>query len=148
MEFTLADEEKKILLEQARESITAELDRRKPEYRQPEQDIDSHLHTPCGAFVSLHKGRDLRGCIGRMTAGLPLIETVRIMAKEAAFGDPRFPPLRKDELEKCHIEISALSHPLSRPPNSKSRRPRAVYNQGRQVGGSFAAGSGRTGVES
>jgi AmmeMemoRadiSam system protein A len=44
-----------------------------------------------------------------MTASLPLIETVREMAKSAAFGDPRFPPLKKDELEHCHIEISALS---------------------------------------
>jgi hypothetical protein len=31
------------------------------------------------------------------------------MAKEAAFSDPRFPPLKKDELSRCHIEISALS---------------------------------------
>jgi AmmeMemoRadiSam system protein A len=44
-----------------------------------------------------------------MTATLPLVETVRLMAREAAFGDPRFPPLKKDELKNCHIEISALS---------------------------------------
>jgi AmmeMemoRadiSam system protein A len=31
------------------------------------------------------------------------------MAREAAFGDPRFPPLRKDEFGQTHIEISALS---------------------------------------
>ncbi len=47
-----------------------------------------------------------------MTASLPLVETVRVMAREAAFGDPRFPPLRQGELEQCHIEISALS-PMS-----------------------------------
>jgi len=40
---------------------------------------------------------------------MPLIETVRLMAKEAAFGDPRFPPLKRDELDFCQIEISALS---------------------------------------
>jgi AmmeMemoRadiSam system protein A len=137
MEFTLAADEKKILLEQARESITAELERRKPEYRKPEDDVASHLNTPCGAFVSLHIGHDLRGCIGRMTAGLPLIETVRIMAKEAAFGDPRFPPLRKDELEKCHIEISALS------PMAPCSDPRSV-----KVGvhGLYIIRGGRSGV--
>ena len=107
MDFTIAAEEQKILLTQAREAITAELEKRKPSFEQIEQ--NSILNTPCGAFVSLHKQKNLRGCIGRMTANLPLIETVRIMAKEAAFGDPRFPPLKKEELSLCHIEISALS---------------------------------------
>jgi len=111
MEFTIAPVDQKILLSQAREVIAAELERRKPAFTQI--DDKSVLNTPCGAFVSLHmknsSGRSLRGCIGRMTASLPLIETVRVMAKEAAFGDPRFPPLRKDELPNLHIEISALS---------------------------------------
>jgi len=44
-----------------------------------------------------------------MAANLPLIETVRLMAKEAAFGDPRFPPVKIDELKNISIEISALS---------------------------------------
>ena len=111
MEFSIAPQERKILLSQAREVITAELERRKPVFTQI--DDKSVLNTPCGAFVSLHihgaAERSLRGCIGRMTASLPLIETVRTMAKEAAFGDPRFPPLKKDELTNLHIEISALS---------------------------------------
>jgi AmmeMemoRadiSam system protein A len=51
-----------------------------------------------------------------MTASLPLEETVRVMAREAAFGDPRFPSLRPGELEQCHIEISALS-PMAVCPN-------------------------------
>jgi len=126
MEFTIAPEEQKILLSQAREVITAELEGRKPSFTQV--DSKSVLNTPCGAFVSLHmqnaSGRSLRGCIGRMTASspsmsaLPLIDTVRMMAKEAAFGDPRFPPLRKEELPRCHIEISALS-PMTPCPDPK-----------------------------
>jgi hypothetical protein len=113
MEFTIALEEQKILLALAREVITAELEGRvlKEEVGR-RNDEKSNLNTPCGAFVSLHIGHKLRGCIGRMTANLPLIETVRLMAKEAAFGDPRFPPLKKDELSALHIEISALS-PMS-----------------------------------
>jgi AmmeMemoRadiSam system protein A len=72
-----------------------------------------------------------------MTASLPLEETVRVMAREAAFDDPRFPPLRAGALERCHIEISALS-PLSVCPD-----PRQV-----QVGvhGLYLARGGRTGV--
>jgi AmmeMemoRadiSam system protein A len=134
MEFTIAEEEKKILLAQARESIKAELEKRKPVF----SDVSgSNLNTPCGAFVSLHIGWNLRGCIGRMTANSPLIETVRTMAKEAAFGDPRFPPLKKDELESCHIEISALS------PMTPCENPRSV-----KVGvhGLYLRRGGRSGV--
>jgi AmmeMemoRadiSam system protein A len=123
MEFNITEEEKTVLLSQARESITAELEKRKPAYKQTEFDKDSSLNKPCGAFVTLHavngKNRSLRGCIGRMTANLALIETVRIMAKEAAFGDPRFPPIKKpEELASCHIEISTLS-PMEICPNPR-----------------------------
>jgi hypothetical protein len=44
-----------------------------------------------------------------MIAGDPLQKTVRVMALEAAFGDPRFPPLETSELSKVDIEISVLS---------------------------------------
>ena len=114
MEFTITEKEKKILLSDARETITAELDKRKPFYHEEDIEAESNLKKPCGAFVSLHiePGHSLRGCIGRMAASLPLIETVREMAEEAAFSDPRFPPLRKNELSNLHIEISVLS-PMS-----------------------------------
>ena len=108
MDFVITGEEQKILLALARESIACRLEGR--EFRS-RQDINQHpvFKEPCGAFVTLNIGKNLRGCIGRMTASNPLEETVRIMAREAAFGDPRFPPLGQEELPKCHIEISALS---------------------------------------
>ena len=117
MEFIITAKEQKLLLTQAREAITAKLEGRKPSFEiskdKSEIGKNSNLNTPCGAFVSLHtigaSGRSLRGCIGRMAANLPLIETVRLMAKEAAFGDPRFPPVKIDELKNISIEISALS---------------------------------------
>ena len=116
MNFDITPEERHLLLADARETIAAELEGRKPRYRRDKTAENSVLRQPCGAFVTLHKlsgnDRNLRGCIGRMTANLPLEETVRLMAREAAFGDPRFPPLRPGELEQCHIEISALS-PMS-----------------------------------
>jgi len=110
MEFAITKEEQNILLSQARETILAKLEGRDPSWKIDISE-DSNLNTPCGAFVTLHMlpGRSLRGCIGRMTASLPLIETVRVMAKEAAFGDPRFPSIKKEEFKFCHIEISALS---------------------------------------
>ena len=114
MDFTINPTEQKILLADARESIASKLEGRQPQYGN-ESESGAALREPCGAFVTLHNTageRSLRGCIGRMTATLPLQETVRIMAREAAFGDPRFPPLRPGELELCQIEISALS-PMS-----------------------------------
>ncbi|MDR0602292.1 MAG: AmmeMemoRadiSam system protein A [Treponema sp.] len=114
MDFIISDEERKILLAEARETIAAKLEGRGPRYEKTTRKTApgagrSSLDEPCGAFVTLHKGKNLRGCIGRMSANLPLKETVRAMALEAAFGDPRFPPLRPGEAEQCRIEISALS---------------------------------------
>jgi len=120
MNFTITDQEKEALLAEARETIAAKLEGRQPRYHlEPslQKAIDegtSALAKPCGAFVSLHHrdgrgGRKLRGCIGRMGASTPLEKTVRIMAQEAAFGDPRFPPLDASEFPHIDIEISALS---------------------------------------
>jgi len=120
MEFTISAEEKKALLAQARETIAAKLEGRTPQYRlEPslQKAVDSRvsaLSKPCGAFVTLHISegqgrRKLRGCIGRMSAAGPLEKTIRTMALEAAFSDPRFHPLEASELSRIDIEISALS---------------------------------------
>jgi AmmeMemoRadiSam system protein A len=115
MDLTINSEERKALLADARETIAARLENRRPEYvRSPELAAGGGaLLQPCGAFVTLHKrtrGEEaLRGCIGRMASPDPLEKTVRVMAAEAAFGDPRFPPLSGDEWPACDIEISALS---------------------------------------
>jgi len=120
MEFYISEQEKKALLAQAREAISAKLEKRPPEYKldvslqKAVREGSSALVKPCGAFVSLHKRdtkgeRKLRGCIGRMNAVTPLEETVRFMALEAAFSDPRFPPLDVLEFSGVDIEISALS---------------------------------------
>jgi AmmeMemoRadiSam system protein A len=143
MNFTITGEEREVLLKDARETITAVLENRRPAYNpRPETKEDaapgaSALARPCGAFVTLHKNERLRGCIGRMTAREPLEETVRAMAAEAAFRDPRFPPLTRDELDACRIEISVLS------PMEPCADPRQV-----QVGlhGLYLVHRGRSGV--
>jgi AmmeMemoRadiSam system protein A len=119
MELVISPEEKQTLLAEARESIAAKLEGRRAAYRRGPAlaeriaSGESALGKPCGAFVTLHitapEGRRLRGCIGSMAASRPLEDTVRVMAQEAAFGDPRFPPLEAEELGRCSIEISALS---------------------------------------
>jgi AmmeMemoRadiSam system protein A len=136
MNFSLSAEEKKLLLSVARESVAARLEGRKPGYAGLPPG-ESSLDYPCGAFVTIHKQAQLRGCIGRMSAAGPLLDTVKAMALEAAFGDPRFRPLEAAEFSQCHFEISALS------PMEKCSNPREV-----RVGvhGLYLSRHGRSGV--
>ena len=67
------------------------------------------LLEPRGAFVTLHTGGELRGCIGRVDADTPLYLAVEQLAVAASTRDPRFDPLRAEELKDTRIEISVLS---------------------------------------
>ena len=64
-----------------------------------------------GTFVTLTIDGCLRGCIGHILPHESLIEGIKVNAINAAFRDPRFSPLTKDEWEKVKIEISILSKP-------------------------------------
>ncbi len=70
---------------------------------------DPALLRPAAAFVTLREEGQLRGCIGILEARMPLIETVSDRAILAATGDPRFPPVRAEELARLEVEISVLS---------------------------------------
>ena len=60
-------------------------------------------------FVTLHRRGDLRGCIGTILPHRPLVEDVAHNAYSAAFGDPRFPPLERHELDGLDLHLSVLS---------------------------------------
>jgi MEMO1 family protein len=62
-----------------------------------------------GAFVTLRKKGQLRGCIGQMTASGPLRRVVGAMAFAAAFEDPRFDKVRASEMKDIEIEVSLLT---------------------------------------
>ena len=66
---------------------------------------------PRGAFVSLHAGGALRGCIGYVRPVAPLYRSVIENAVNAARCDPRFEPVRPDEVAGLEIEISAMRPP-------------------------------------
>ncbi len=68
----------------------------------------SRLYDELGAFVTLTKGGQLRGCIGQIIGRGPLYLTVAQMAVAAAFNDHRFPPLHVDEMENLEWEISVM----------------------------------------
>jgi AmmeMemoRadiSam system protein A len=102
----LSLEEKRALLDLARSTIQAKLERMVPPLKEAPTSV---LKEPRGAFVTLHKKKALRGCIGIVEAIKPLWRTVSEMALASAFSDPRFPPLRKEEYEGIEIEISVMS---------------------------------------
>ena len=67
------------------------------------------LKRKMGAFVCLKTKGDLKGCIGYIRGQMPLDQTVKQMAVEAAFHDPRFMPLSEEEWKDTDIEISVLT---------------------------------------
>ncbi|BAI80170.1 conserved hypothetical protein [Deferribacter desulfuricans SSM1] len=72
--------------------------------------IPGELNFNSGCFVTLHdKSGNLRGCIGNFRNDINIVYNVRDMAIQAAFHDPRFQPLKKEELDNVVIEISVLT---------------------------------------
>jgi len=107
--FALSETDKQMLKEIALNSIKDSLDGER--FRPDLSTLKAHpiLLQKCGAFVSLHKHGKLRGCIGHFGEDYPLHEIVAEMARSAAFEDPRFMPLNRDELDETEIEISVLT---------------------------------------
>jgi AmmeMemoRadiSam system protein A len=108
-EFKLEASDGAALIATAREAIASRLESRAPRWPTHR----SELASPRGAFVTLRSGKgpgaSLRGCIGRMGEREALIRVIRDMAVAAAFEDPRFPPLSKEEYPGVSIEITVLS---------------------------------------
>ncbi|MDI6777199.1 MAG: AmmeMemoRadiSam system protein B [Syntrophales bacterium] len=106
IERGLSEVEKEILLDIAKKTIECRLTGRDV----PEFQVESaRLQEKKGVFVTLKKQGQLRGCIGYIEAVKPLYKTIEEMAIAAAFNDPRFPPLKREEFEHLTIEISALT---------------------------------------
>ncbi len=102
----LTKNDKVFLLKLARSVIEAECKGSKLTVSAPPSPI---MREPRGAFVTLKISGRLRGCIGYIEAIKPLAETIREMAKAAAFSDWRFEPVRTEELPAIELEISVLS---------------------------------------
>jgi AmmeMemoRadiSam system protein A len=96
------------LLRLARASIDRALKGEPPPalLERPHPDDPSH-----GIFVTLKMGEDLRGCIGTLSAEEGIPNTVVRFAREAAFRDPRFPPLTAEEWPSVSVEVSVLTPP-------------------------------------
>jgi AmmeMemoRadiSam system protein A len=104
----LSDEHRSTLLSIARQSIETGLETGRPLAVDP-SDFAPPLQETRATFVTLHIGDALRGCIGHLEAGQPLVSDVADNAFSAAFRDPRFTPLAALELPDLQIHISVLT---------------------------------------
>lgn len=110
--FSFSLEEKKMLLNLARTTVEKYVTSR----RMPEVDTSSFtpaMKMKAGAFVTLKKNGELRGCIGKFTSDQPLYEVIRQMAVASATEDTRFLPVSPQEFRNIEVEISVLS-PMKR----------------------------------
>ncbi len=124
----LTEAEQVTLLRVARQAIAESVqEHRLREVGEPTET----LRQPAGAFVTIRKGKRLRGCIGYVEALKPLYTTVRECAKAAALQDPRFEPVSPEELPELRLEISVLS-PLEevRPEQVEVGRHGLLISQG------------------
>lgn len=104
---SLGDRQKKLLLQIARRAMIAAVQGERPSEIVAEDD----LCQPGGAFVTLHRGSRLRGCIGQLPGEEPLAQVVAHCSGLAALEDPRFRSVAPEEIVAIHIEISVLSMP-------------------------------------
>jgi AmmeMemoRadiSam system protein A len=111
--MTLSNDEKKFLLNIARQSLELWIAHKgiyKPSLATFNGDT-TNLASLCGAFVTLHKNGQLRGCIGRFEADYssPLYLLVNGLTIDAATHDHRFQPVQANEAKNIEIEISVLT---------------------------------------
>lgn len=106
MGTALTKQEQTILLGIAREAIISHLQTGRliePECK--EASLNQHR----GCFVTLSQEGQLRGCLGTFSSDRPLCREVAVMAVAAATEDPRFYPMRIEDLDNFSVEISVLS---------------------------------------
>lgn len=97
------------LISLARKAIEFQLLKQQLDFEEEKKEFDKKQ----GVFVTINKWpkKELRGCIGFPYPSKSLAEAIVEAARSAAFSDPRFMPLEKQELDKVTIEISVLTVP-------------------------------------
>ena len=106
----LTEEEGKYLISTAKKTIEERLFDRK-DTTQPDPALSPKFSERRGTFVTLTMDGCLRGCIGHIIPQETLLEGVKANAINAAFRDPRFRPLTKEEWGRIEVEVSILTDP-------------------------------------
>ena len=130
----LGEAEHAELLQTARRSLRDMIDGHPVDVPAPADGSPLSQHN--GVFVTLKREQRLRGCIGRIVGAGPLPLSVAELARSAAREDPRFPPLRSEELDDLHIEVTVLSplEVIDGPEQIEVGRHGLVIEQGFQRG--------------
>ena len=114
MELSLSKKEKQLFIKLARNEIEKYLGINQTRINEEDlKDYPIFFTKDYGSFVTLHIGENLRGCIGYIQPITILHNQIRMCAKAAAFEDPRFYPLTREEYPDISVEISLLS-PIER----------------------------------
>jgi uncharacterized protein len=106
VESELTGEDKKALLEIAREAVVTQVN---IGCLLPREEDNPRLLVQRGCFVTIKIGGELRGCIGNFGTDKPLCLLVQEMAAAAATKDPRFYPMKSVDLDSFTLEISVIS---------------------------------------
>src|ERR1700685_4646155 len=132
---SLASGERKFLLEIARKELILAVEKGESLETFAAEEPAVPMPHSGGAFVTLRRGRRLRGCIGQILPNALLVEVVEYCAKAAALSDPRFAAVASDELRDIEIEISVLSEPEDVRPNEiEPGRHGVIVSRGAQRG--------------
>jgi hypothetical protein len=132
---SLASSEKTFLLKIARKSLVLAVERGESLADFTIEGEAAPVATCGGAFVTLRRGRRLRGCIGQILPDAPLAQVVAYCAKAAALTDPRFTPVTLDEVREIEIELSVLSAPEDTAPDRiEPGRHGLIVSRGAQRG--------------
>lgn len=111
----LADAEREALLDLARTALAAAVGAAGAESVVAARDRHRPVGRHAAAFVTLTEDGELRGCIGHMDPSVPVEDSVIGAAISASLDDPRFAPVRRDELPRLHLEVSVLGPVLPLP---------------------------------
>lgn len=106
----LSDDEGKFLVKLARSAIETYLTDGK--IINVSEDVKPTLKEEMGAFVTLNRDGNLRGCIGYPEPVKPLAQAVIEVAIAAATEDPRFPQITPSEMNQIQVEVSVLTKPV------------------------------------
>ncbi len=111
--FGLSDEEGALLVRLARRAVLENL--KDGRILSPPKDVSPNLLEKRGVFVTINSivggEKSLRGCIGFPYPIYPLVRAVIEAAIESATRDPRFPPMKMEELNQVVFEVSVLTEP-------------------------------------
>src|SRR5688500_1692244 len=100
----LTETQKHALLELARRSVVSQVTAGRP----APASVDLELPDASGAFVTVKRRGELRGCLGTLQCARGLAGEIARCAADAASEDPRFPPVSADELPELSLEVSVL----------------------------------------